>query len=433
MVQNLGQTFQVANNIVLNTINFDIIFFYSPAPVTLKIYNGFGGALIATANSVFNPGYYHNYNVPFSFSGQNLQLNAGQTYYMELTSSQNMYVWLNSNVLASGVTYSNGVAQAGNDFGFTLAGTLNVNPCESPRTAITVNVNDLPTISGVQNMTVGGSTLQLTGSGTPNANSPWTSSSTSTATISATGEVTAVAGGSTIITYTNVDGCSISQSITVVDCSQPLGNVLHFDGVNDYITTASNIPALNITADLTLETWIKFDQVHSDFVRLIGKGDANNRTYGLWLQTDGKLLFQINGTPTGLNFTSTTSLQPGIWYHIAAIRNGNTAKIFINGVEDATATTNVSPQTNTFPLIVGHGTIHNYLKGSLEDVRVWNIARTVSQIQQGMYNSIDGNETGLVAYYDFNQGIASGNNTTITTANDKSLNALNATDRKSVV
>ena len=427
MVQNLGQTFQVANNIVLNTINFDIIFFYSPAPVTLKIYNGFGGALIATANSVFNPGYYHNYNVQYSFSGQNLQLNAGQTYYMELTSSQNMYVWLNSNVLASGVTYSNGVAQAGNDFGFTLAGTLNVNPCESPRTAITVNVNDLPTISGVQNMTVGGSTLQLTGSGTPNANSPWTSSNTSTATISATGEVTAVAGGSTLITYTNADGCSISQSITVVDCSQPLGNVLHFDGVNDYITTASNIPALNITADLTLETWIKFDQVHSDFVRLIGKGDANNRTYGLWLQTDGKLLFQINGTPTGLNFTSTTSLQPGIWYHIAAIRNGNTAKIFINGVEDATATTTVSPQTNTFPLTVGYGTIHNYLKGSLEDVRVWNIARTVSQIQQGMYNSIDGNETGLVAYYDFNQGIASGNNTTITTANDKSLNALNAT------
>jgi gliding motility-associated-like protein len=427
MVQNLGQTFQVANNIVLNTINFDIIFFYSPAPVTLKIYNGFGGALIATANSVFNPGYYHNYNVQYSFSGQNLQLNAGQTYYMELTSSQNMYVWLNSNVLASGVTYSNGVAQAGNDFGFTLAGTLNVNPCESQRTAITVNVNDLPTISGVQNMTVGGSTLQLTGSGTPNANSPWTSSNTSTATISATGEVTVVAGGSTLITYTNADGCSISQSITVVDCSQPLGNVLHFDGVNDYITTASNIPALNITADLTLETWIKFDQVNSDYVRLIGKGDANNRTYGLWLQTDGKLLFQINGTPTGLNFTSTTSLQPGIWYHIAAIRNGNTAKIFINGVEDATATTTVSPQTNTFPLTVGYGTIHNYLKGSLEDVRVWNIARTVSQIQQGMYNSINGNETGLVAYYDFNQGIASGNNTTITIANDKSLNALNAT------
>ena len=423
---NQGQTFQVANNVVLSNISINLMYCDYNTTAVMKIYNGVGGSLIATSNNTINVPSTHNYDVVFSFANQNIQLAQGQTYYFQIISPQSYYLWGNNNEYANGAAFVNGTISA-KDIGFNLSSTLIVNPCESPRTAITVNVNAVPTITGAQSMTVGGSTLQLTGSGTPNANSPWTSSSTSTATISATGEVTAVAGGSTIITYTNADGCSISQSITVVDCSQPLGNVLHFDGVNDYITTASNIPALNITADLTLETWIKFDQVNSDYVRLIGKGDANNRTYGLWLQTDGKLLFQINGTPTGLNFTSTTSLQPGIWYHIAAIRNGNTAKIFINGVEDATATTTVSPQTNTFPLTVGYGTIHNYLKGSLEDVRVWNIARSVSQIQQGMYNSIAGNETGLVAYYDFNQGIASGNNTTITTANDKSLNALNAT------
>jgi gliding motility-associated-like protein len=423
-----GQTFSVPQNTLLTSIQYGQLYISTNLIVSMKLYSSPGGTLIATANNQINAGQSFQNNFVFSFANLNIQLNANQTYYFEISGNvaNNMYVYPKLDVI-TGSAYKDGVANNSYDLEFLLSGTNVVNPCESPRTAITVNVNAIPTITGVQNMTVGGSTLQLTGSGTPNANSPWTSSSTSTATISATGEVTAVAGGSTIITYTNADGCSISQSITVVDCSQPLGNVLHFDGVNDYITTASNIPALNITADLTIETWIKFDQVHSDYVRLIGKGDANNRTYGLWLQTDGKLLFQINGTPTGLNFTSTTSLQPGIWYHIAAIRNGNSAKIFINGVEDATATTTVSPQTNTFPLTVGYGTIHNYLKGSLEDVRVWNIARTVSQIQQGMYNSIDGNETGLVAYYDFNQGIASGNNTTITTANDKSLNTLNAT------
>ena len=303
----------------------------------------------------------------------------------------------------------------------------NTTNCESSRTAITVNVNAVPTITGAQNMTVGGSTLQLTGSGTPDATTPWTSSNTAVATISSTGLVTAVGGGSTTLTYTVSNGCTATAVISVVDCSQPLGNVLHFDGVDDYFATASNIAALNITANLTLETWIKFDQTHSDWVRLIGKGDANNRTYGLWLGTDGKLLFQVNGTPTGLNFSSTTALQPGNWYHIAAVRNGSTAKILINGVEDATATTSVSPQTNTFPLTVGYGTLHTYLKGSLEDVRVWNIARSDSQIQQGMYNSIAGTESGLVAYYDFNQGIAGGNNSTITTAIDKTTNALNGT------
>jgi gliding motility-associated-like protein len=426
-VSNIGQTFTTASNVKLTSITLKEAYFdYSNASTVLKVYNGVGGSLVATANSAYVNSYSGWFSgISFSFTNQNIILTAGQTYYFEIVSTSTMYPKY-SNAYANGSGYINR-SIISQDFAFKLESTIDASPCESSRTAITVNVNAVPTITGAQNMTVGGSTLQLTGSGTPDATTPWTSSNTAVATISSTGLVTAVGGGSTTLTYTVSNGCTATAVISVVDCSQPLGNVLHFDGVDDYFATASNIAALNITANLTLETWIKFDQTHSDWVRLIGKGDANNRTYGLWLGTDGKLLFQINGTPTGLNFSSTTALQPGNWYHIAAVRNGNNAKILINGVEDATATTSVSPQTNTFPLTVGYGTLHTYLKGSLEDVRVWNIARSDSQIQQGMYNSIAGTETGLVAYYDFNQGIAGGNNSTITTAIDKTTNALNGT------
>jgi gliding motility-associated-like protein len=426
-VSDIGQTFTTSSNVKLTSITLKEAYFnYSNASTVLKVYNGVGGSLVATANSAYvnsNSGWLS--GISFSFTNQNIILTAGQTYYFQIVSTSAMYPKY-SNAYANGSGYINS-SIISEDFAFKLESTIDASPCESSRTAITVNVNAVPTITGAQNMTVGGSTLQMTGSGTPDATTPWTSSNTAVATISSTGLVTAVGGGSTTLTYTVSNGCTKTAVISVVDCSQPLGNVLHFDGVDDYFATASNIAALNITANLTLETWIKFDQTHSDWVRLIGKGDANNRTYGFWLGTDNKLLFQINGTPTGLNFSSTTPLQPGNWYHIAAIRNGNTAKILINGVEDATATTSVSPQTNTFPLTVGYGTLHNYLKGSLEDVRVWNIARSDSQIQQGMYNSIAGNETGLVAYYDFNQGIAGGNNSTITAAIDKTTNALNGT------
>ncbi|MEN9655148.1 MAG: hypothetical protein RL311_56, partial [Bacteroidota bacterium] len=426
-VSNIGQTFTTSSNVKLTSITLKEAYFdYSNASTVLKVYNGVGGSLVATANSAYVNSYSGWFSgISFSFTNQNIILTAGQTYYFEIVSTSTMYPKY-SNAYANGSGYLNR-SIISQDFAFKLESTIDASPCESSRTAITVNVNAVPTITGAQNMTVGGSTLQLTGSGTPDATTPWTSSNTAVATISSTGLVTAVGGGSTTLTYTVSNGCTKTAVISVVDCSQPLGNVLHFDGVDDYFATASNIAALNITANLTLETWIKFDQTHSDWVRLIGKGDNSNRTYGLWLGTDGKLLFQINGTPTGLNFSSTTALQPGNWYHIAAVRNGSSAKILINGVEDATATTSVSPQTNTFPLTVGYGTMHTYLKGSLEDVRVWNIARSDSQIQQGMYNSIAGTETGLVAYYDFNQGIAGGNNSTITAAIDKTTNALNGT------
>ena len=304
----------------------------------------------------------------------------------------------------------------------------NTTNCESSRTAITVTVNAVPTISGAQSMTLGGNTIQLTGSGTAATTNPWVSSTTGIATISNTGEVTAVGAGSSIITYTVATGCTATAVISVVDCGQPFGNALQFDGVNDSFSTASNLNALNITSNITIETWIKFDQVHSDYVRIIGKGDSANRTYGLWLGTNGKLLFQIwNSAGSGLNLEANTPLQPGVWYHISATRNGNTAKIYINGIEDATTTITVNPQTNTFPLTVGYGNLHTWLKGALDEVRVWNVARSLSQIQQGMYNALVGNETGLVAYYDFNQGIAGGNNTSIVSALDRTTNVLHGT------
>ena len=304
----------------------------------------------------------------------------------------------------------------------------NTTNCESSRTAITVTVNAVPTISGAQSMTLGGNTIQLTGSGTAATTNPWVSSTTGIATISNTGEVTAVGAGSSIITYTVATGCTATAVISVVDCGQPFGNALQFDGLNDSFSTASNLSALNITGNISIETWIKFDQVHSDYVRIIGKGDSANRTYGLWLGTNGKLLFQIWGSfGSGINLEANTALQPGVWYHISATRNGNTSKIYINGIEDATTTITITPQTNTFPLTVGYGNMHTWLKGALDEVRVWNVARSLSQIQQGMYNALVGNETGLVAYFDFNQGIAGGNNTSIVSALDRTTNVLHGT------
>ena len=78
----------------------------------------------------------------------------------------------------------------------------------------TVTVNALPTITGNLGACVG-STTQLTGSGTPAGSTPWVSASTGVATISNTGLVTGVSVGSSVITYTNNNGCSITATVTV--------------------------------------------------------------------------------------------------------------------------------------------------------------------------------------------------------------------------
>ncbi|ESU28798.1 hypothetical protein FLJC2902T_13950 [Flavobacterium limnosediminis JC2902] len=78
----------------------------------------------------------------------------------------------------------------------------------------TVTVNPLPTISGSLGVCLSG-TSQLTGSGTPAAVSPWTSSDTAVATVSATGLVTGIALGTAVITYTDSNGCFNTATVTV--------------------------------------------------------------------------------------------------------------------------------------------------------------------------------------------------------------------------
>jgi gliding motility-associated-like protein len=70
------------------------------------------------------------------------------------------------------------------------------------------------TITGPNSVCVG-STINLTGSGTPAASNPWVSSNTAAATVNSSGQVTGVAQGVTTITYTDSDGCSTTYNVTV--------------------------------------------------------------------------------------------------------------------------------------------------------------------------------------------------------------------------
>ena len=77
-----------------------------------------------------------------------------------------------------------------------------------------ITINPLPAITGTLSACVG-STTQLSGSATADATTPWSSASTSVATISNTGLVTGVSAGTSVITYTNSNGCIITATVTI--------------------------------------------------------------------------------------------------------------------------------------------------------------------------------------------------------------------------
>jgi len=117
--------------------------------------------------------------------------------------------WISSNTAVATVTATGLVT--GVTAGTSVITYTDNNGCQQ---TATVTVYALPTISGTTSICIG-STTQLTGSGTPAVTNPWVSSNTAVATVSATGHITGVSAGTSLITYTDNLGCSQTVTVTI--------------------------------------------------------------------------------------------------------------------------------------------------------------------------------------------------------------------------
>ena len=206
--------------------------------------------------------------------------------------------------------------------------------------------------------------------------------------------------------------------------SVEISNGLDFDGVNDYVTVPS---AVHFNGNFTIEAWI-YPKSYSNWGRIIdfGNGPSNNVVFlAFSTGTNGYPNFRIENS----QFQSSLQLPLNTWSHVAATLNGTLAIIYINGVNAGSATLVVPPNVVRTNNLIGFSNWTGDDKSNviLDDVRIWNIARTQTEIQTNMNTELIGTETGLKSYYTFNQGIAAGNNTAITTVTDKTANALNGT------
>lgn len=120
--------------------------------------------------------------------------------------------WVSSN-LAVATIDSMGLVTAVSFGATTITYTDNL----GVNSSATVYVSTFPTITSPSGsyITCAGGNLQLEGSVFPNVITPWSSSNPAIATVDNVGLVTGVSGGNCIITYKNLGGCTVTQTITV--------------------------------------------------------------------------------------------------------------------------------------------------------------------------------------------------------------------------
>ena len=237
------------------------------------------------------------------------------------------------------------------------------------------------------------------------------------------------------VTFTpTTDGTSslnYTYDLSIGPPATEIQNALDFDGGDDYVE-GSNDAAMAITGDITLEAWV-FKEAGGirDWYRIMGKGTGGNRTYGMWHHPNGNILFQRYGGGGQQNLNPRPGLTANTWTHIAMTQSGRTATIYINGIQIAQRTDFLTaPRTDANSFTIGYAGFHSVFPGLIDEVRVWNIARSQVQIQAAMNIELEDNDrTGLVAYYKLNEGTAGGDNTGINTITDSGPNNFTATPR----
>ncbi len=209
-------------------------------------------------------------------------------------------------------------------------------------------------------------------------------------------------------------------------------NGLHFNGSSGFNDDHVSVPhssAFNLTA-LTFETWVYWNGngAISNLFMKTGNTGISDYGYGVGIRSDGYLEWwqQYNGF-AGPN-SSSNPIAANTWTHIAVtVVDGGSVNFYVNGILSGTES-GALIVNGTKDLIIGkQGPHDNYFNGIMDEFRLWNKVRTQAEIIADMNCEIPSSASGLLVNYHFNQGVASGNNTSVTSLTDASGNNHNGT------
>jgi hypothetical protein len=149
--------------------------------------------------------------------------------------------------------------------------------------------------------------------------------------------------------------------------------------------------------------WVKFNSVNS-YNSVLAANGAN--VPGLVLNRDAAGQFAVDMRAsdstgsTGYHVIGTTTVATGTWYHVCGIYDGSKDHLYVNGSEEGTAQTVSATWNATGNFTIGaalwSAALVNYVDGTIDDVRVYNIALSATQVKalaNGRYAGTGGTAT----------------------------------------
>lgn len=230
--------------------------------------------------------------------------------------------------------------------------------------------------------------------------------------------------------FTNVNGVTeVTSSLPITDSTA----AADFEsGSSQYLSIAdASQTGLDLSGDFTIEFWVKFESLPSDgsSMVLVNKRDADSSPEGYIIQLNnnagtyslGALISETANDTTRDYVTATVTPSTGVWYHYAiscdiSEATATTFTFYVNGSSIGNGSAVISGNcasiyNNDRAFLIGarenNGSFDLFMDGQMDDIRVWNVVRSSTNISDNYQKELVGNETGLVAYWAFEDTISS--------------------------
>ena len=177
------------------------------------------------------------------------------------------------------------------------------------------------------------------------------------------------------------------------------GNALNFDGADDYVILG-NESNFDFEHAMTVAAWIKVDTFTINWQAIVTKGDGSWRLQRY--DTTNYVDFGTSGL-SNVDLKGKTNVNDGNWHYIAGVFDGSEKYLYVDGqLDTAVSVTNVI-WTSDDAVEIGANSVESdrNFDGLIDEVRIWNVARSGEEILDNMNNPLTGHETGLVGYYKF--------------------------------
>lgn len=182
-----------------------------------------------------------------------------------------------------------------------------------------------------------------------------------------------------------VDSSGLSHAVTAnggvqIDTAQSVfgGSSASFNGTSSYLSVPDSDDWSFGTGNFTIDFWVRFNDVSDDAIIVSQYVDGNNKWF-IRKTSSNKLAvtFTFGGVDIGSYDTATSSgMQNNTWHHLAFVRSGANAYLFVDGISQALIVSSNFGINNVgnlaAPLQIGrYGTNSSYdWQGHIDEMRI---------------------------------------------------------------